>query len=97
VLIVLKSGRLSRLEHSGPVKAYNGIALPLPLPASKAFDHALFKVLETISLGRSWLRHCVISRKFAFSIPDVTGVLHWHNPSGRTMYGPGNDSASNRS
>jgi hypothetical protein len=35
---------------------------------------------------RSWLRHCVASRKVAGSIPDsVTGIFHWHNPSGRTM------------
>jgi len=35
---------------------------------------------------RSWLRHCVTSRKVAGSIhDDVTGIFHWHNPSGRTM------------
>ena len=35
---------------------------------------------------RSWLRHCAKSRKVAGSIPDgVTGILNWHNPSGRTM------------
>ena len=34
---------------------------------------------------RSWLRHCATSRKVAGSIPDaVTGIFHWHNPSGRT-------------
>jgi len=34
---------------------------------------------------RSWLRHCATSRKVAVSIPDgVTGIFHWHNPSGRT-------------
>jgi hypothetical protein len=32
VPIVLKSWSLNRLEHSGPVQACNGIALPLPLP-----------------------------------------------------------------
>jgi hypothetical protein len=31
VQIVLKSGSLNLLEPSGPVKACNGIALPLPL------------------------------------------------------------------
>jgi hypothetical protein len=32
------------------------------------------------------------NRKVAGSIPDgVTGIFHWHNPSGRTMV----DSASN--
>ena len=45
---------------------------------------------------RSWARHCATSRKGAGSIPDsVTGIFHWHNPSGRTM-APGVDSASNR-
>jgi len=35
---------------------------------------------------RSWLRHCATSRKVAGSISDgVTGIFHWHNPSGRTM------------
>jgi hypothetical protein len=35
---------------------------------------------------RSWLRHCVTSRKVAGSIPDgVTGIFHGHNPSGRTV------------
>jgi hypothetical protein len=35
---------------------------------------------------RSWLRHCPTSRKVAGSIPyGVTGILHWYNPSGRTM------------
>jgi len=36
------------------------------------------------------------SRKVADSIPDVvTGIFHWHNPSG-SHYGPAVDSASNR-
>ena len=35
---------------------------------------------------RSWLRHCATNRTVAGSIPDgVTGIFHWHNPSGRTM------------
>jgi hypothetical protein len=34
VPIVLKSGSLSLLEHSGPVQACNGIALPLPFTVS---------------------------------------------------------------
>ena len=35
---------------------------------------------------RSWLRHCAKRRKVAGSIPDsVTGIFHWHNPSGCTM------------
>jgi hypothetical protein len=32
------------------------------------------------------LRQCVTSRKVAGSITDgVTGIIHLHNPSGRTM------------
>jgi len=39
-----------------------------------------------IFLARSFLRHCATSRKIAGSIPDgVTGIFHWHNPSGGTM------------
>jgi hypothetical protein len=35
--------------------------------------------------GRSWLRHCVTSRKVAGSIPDgVIGIFHRHNPPGLT-------------
>jgi hypothetical protein len=35
---------------------------------------------------RSWFRHCDKSWKVAGSIPDgVTGIFHWHNPTGRTM------------
>ena len=35
---------------------------------------------------RSWLRHCVTSQKVAGSIPDgVSGIFHWHDPSGRNM------------
>ena len=34
----------------------------------------------------SSLRHCATSREFVGSIPDgVTGILHLHNPSCRTM------------
>jgi hypothetical protein len=34
----------------------------------------------------SRLRHCATNKKVAGSIPDgVTGILHWHNSSGRTM------------
>ena len=35
--IVLKSGSLNLLEHSGPVQDCNGIALPSPLPLPFAF------------------------------------------------------------
>ena len=41
------------------------------------------------SSGTQWhsfLRHCATSHKLVASIPDgVTGIFHWHNPSGRTM------------
>jgi hypothetical protein len=32
------------------------------------------------------IKHCATKRKVAGSIPDgVTGIFHWHNPSGRTV------------
>jgi hypothetical protein len=35
---------------------------------------------------RSWLRHCITSRKVAGSVPDgVIGLCHWNNRSGRTI------------
>jgi hypothetical protein len=46
----------------------------------------LYSLLYGTRSGRSWLRHCATSRWFAGSIPDgVTGIFHWHNPSGRTL------------
>jgi hypothetical protein len=45
----------------------------------------LFYVLF-VTRWRSWLRHCATSRRVAVSIPDdITGIFHWHNPSGRAM------------
>jgi hypothetical protein len=38
------------------------------------------------TMWRSWLRHCVTSRKVAGSVPNaVIGTFHWLNPSGCTM------------
>jgi hypothetical protein len=34
---------------------------------------------------RSWLGHCVTSRKVAGSITDVIGFFNWPNPSNRTV------------
>jgi hypothetical protein len=39
VLIVLKSGNLNLLEPSGPVQAFLGMALPLPLYSQHSFNH----------------------------------------------------------
>jgi hypothetical protein len=36
-------------------------------------------------LAAQWLRHYATNRQVADSIPDVIGIFHWHNPSGRTM------------
>jgi hypothetical protein len=42
------------------------------------------------------MAHCATTWKVAGSIPDgVTGIFHWHHPSGRTM-ALEVDSASNR-
>jgi hypothetical protein len=54
-----------------------------------------YTVIYSGTRWRSWLRHCATSRKVAGSIPHgITGISHWHNPSGRTM-ALGVDSASN--
>jgi len=52
--------------------------------------HCHFSGYVSVNLGgtreRSWLRPCATSRKVANLIPnDVTGIFHWHNPTGRTM------------
>jgi hypothetical protein len=49
-----------------------------------------FYVMNSVEISghpkRSWLRHCVTSRKFAGLISDgLIGIFHGHNPSGRTM------------
>jgi hypothetical protein len=45
-----------------------------------------FSFVLLIKRGRSWLRHCATNRKVAGSIPGgVIGILHWHNPSARTV------------
>jgi len=50
----------------------------------------IFTLLITFSIiipnWGSWLRHCTESRMVAGSIPGgVIGILHRHNPSGRTV------------
>jgi len=74
VLIVLKSGRLSLLEPSGPVEACNGIALPLPLP----FKFTLIivpvaKILSSVSKEKQ-TSTCVCMNTI-FKIFDVTYCL----------------------
>jgi hypothetical protein len=49
VPIVLKSGSLNLLDPSGPVKACNGIALPLPVPVTAiSFEAASPRLVENI-------------------------------------------------
>ena len=43
---------------------------------------------------RSWLSNCATGCKVAGSIPDcVIGILHSHNPSGRTVVSNRNEYA----
>jgi hypothetical protein len=51
VPIVLKSGSLNLLEPSGPVKACNGIALPLPLPMFICRRRNYFRVFVRCTTG----------------------------------------------
>jgi hypothetical protein len=66
VPIVLKSGSLNRLESSGPIKAYNGIALPLHIVATVISRESLNQCWREMAVSpteRSW---CVL--EFARSI-----------------------------
>jgi hypothetical protein len=49
--VVLKSGSLSLLEPSDPVQAFNGIALPLPLPLLGVLDTQGYKHTLTIAFS----------------------------------------------
>ena len=62
--IFTKSGKLKFLEHSGPLGAYNGTALP-------------FYIIVKVTAVAQWLRCCATNRKVAGSIPGgVTGIFH---------------------
>jgi hypothetical protein len=56
VLIVLKSGSLNLLEPSGPVKACNGIALPLPSLSDKFGPGQLTQYSDLLQAGKSRAR-----------------------------------------
>jgi hypothetical protein len=71
VPIVLKSRSLNFLEPSGPVKACNGLALPLPFLVCD--DHVAF----VCSAQRPFDHSMYGDRKVAGSIPDgVIGIFH---------------------
>jgi len=55
VPIVLKSGSLNLLEHSGPVQACHGIALPLtlPLPSLKLLPKLYTNICIASKVGKS--------------------------------------------
>jgi hypothetical protein len=86
-LVIIQGQKLNRksfltmkVEHRN---AYNGPYL-LSHRAEQNFDGRLLIICGTWC--RSWLRHCATSLKVTVSIPDVvTGLFHWHNPSGHTM------------
>jgi hypothetical protein len=42
----LKSGSINLLEPSGPIQAFNGIGLPLPLPSNEG--HAVGQLFEAL-------------------------------------------------
>jgi hypothetical protein len=67
VPIVLKSGSLNLLEPSGPVQAYNGIDLPLPLP----FTNTLEDCLET----RSWRVKFLSEKIFKHNVRNEEKLL----------------------
>jgi hypothetical protein len=61
VLIVLKSGSLNLLESSGPVKACNGIALPLAFTSCAACSNCCAAYNSSYEFSTS-LEHYVLVR-----------------------------------
>jgi hypothetical protein len=58
----------------------------------KTWEHIFSYIIKRLARNwgtlpvAQWLRHCATSRKVAGWISDgVTGIFHWHNPSGRTL------------
>jgi hypothetical protein len=46
----------------------------------------IFQLWCVTTVASAALRHCARSRTVAGSIPDgVSGIFHWHNPSGHTL------------
>jgi hypothetical protein len=87
---VLQFGRILHVLTSfglggwKPRKYINVFTRPHALPSS--WTGLLLASCSVIQALYSLLSHCATSRKVAGSIPDgVIGLLHWHNPSGRTM------------
>jgi hypothetical protein len=78
VPIVLKAGSLNLLEHSGPLQACNGIALPLPLPMNKSvmsfYVYCLFLSLELVS-HKVFTSH--VSTVYKRSPPTVLVCTHY--------------------
>ena len=72
---LLSIGFQSVLRGSQEIREYISVT-PLPI-----FLNWRNSVLLKIIVG-----HCATNRKVVGSIPDgVTGIFHWHNPSGRTV------------
>jgi hypothetical protein len=59
--IVLKLGSLNLLEPSGPVQAYNGIALPLPILLHGHIDRAVTDLKINIEFGTPF---CFTQKRF---------------------------------
>jgi hypothetical protein len=71
--------RFFPLDQTGPAFSTASYTVPLAL-------NYYVPVTGARCWWRSWLRYCATSQKVAGLIADgVTGIFHWHNPSGRTM------------
>ena len=86
-LKVLSQGNLRGRSLHGPRSAttcwLTNTALSFRV-LSLIFDSSCFYHRGT--QWRCWLTNCATRRKIADSVPiGVTGIFHWHNPSGRTM------------
>jgi hypothetical protein len=83
VPIVLKSGSLSLLEPSGPIKACNGIALPLLLATVAYYLHpSAAAQLQRTAIGFVWFGVLIQWSRFWFRTH-----LHLSTVSYRMMMG----------
>jgi hypothetical protein len=70
------------------VKLLSSYTVSHPIKLHYSLTHGSSSQIHNTSMDTrwcSWSKHCATSREVAGSLPNgVTGIFHWHNPSGRT-------------
>ena len=89
---VMKCGNLNFLEPSGPLQAYNGTGIPLPLPFTRYNVELISQILTCICMPFSaiiqFLSHtpkCPGSYPWGVRVPQVGNhcLRRWENPDTR--------------